>query len=196
MPRLCLPGRAMVLALPLLVASRAATAAPPPTTPPATPKVLHLWTSTDKGAFFTFSDAADGTLTVDNTYATQKQTQFSGASVVLFDNGVLVLGTIQNSQLNPIGVLAELNTSDLTYILGHSKSSDGKTFFDGTVNASTDLKTAFFEGTLTEISADSTSSKTTHIELDLATPTQTTPSTPSTPGTTGTVPGVGSGTHG
>jgi len=190
MRRLCLSELAVALALPLLFASRSATAAPPltsPPTPPA-PKALAVWTSKDKGFFFTWSDGADGSLSGDSTYASQKQAQLSGASVVLFDNGSLVLGTIQNTQLNVIAQLAAANSTDLTFILGHSKSSDGKTFFDGSVNASTDLKSAFFEGTLTEISQDGKSSKTTHIELDLAAPGSTPPSSPSTTPSSGTGP--------
>ncbi len=166
----------MVFALPLLVAPRPAAAAPPPSTP--APKVLQAWTSTDKGLFLTFSDAADGTLSLDKDYATEKQTQFNGVSVVLFDNGALVLGTIQGTQLNALAVLAEVNSTDMTFIVGHSKSSDGKTFFDGTVNASSDLKKAFFEGTLIEIGQDPKASKTTHIELNLAVPTAAPASNP------------------
>jgi hypothetical protein len=175
-------GAALAVALPLLFGSRSASAAPPP----ATPKVLQIWTSKDKGFFYTFSDAADGSLSIDKDYASQKQTLFNGVSVVLFDNGSLVFGTIQATQLTPIAVLAEVNTSDLTYTLGHFKSSDGKTFFDGSVNASSDLKTAFFEGTLTEIGQDPKASKTTHIELSLAAPaSNTTPPSGNTvnPGT-------------
>lgn len=170
MRRLISSELAVALALPLLFASRAATAAPPLTTPPAppAPKVLALWNTTDKGFFFTFSDAADGSLSSDSTYASQKQAQFSGISVVLFDNGALVLGTIQNNQLNAIAQLAEVNTKDLTYTLAHSKSADGKTFLDGTVSAATDLKTGFLELTLTEISQDGKSSKTTRIEFALS----------------------------
>ena len=153
-------------------------AAPPltsPPTPPA-PKVLAAWNSIDKGFFFTFSDGADGTLTADKTYAAQKQAQFAGASVILLDNGALVLGTIQNSKLNVIAALSEVNSSDLTFIVGQSKSADGKTFVDGAVYAATDLKTAGFSGNVLEVGADGKSSKTTHIELDLAVPGTTPPS--------------------